>query len=251
MSLGAQEVSPLEMAGAYSTFAADGIHHEPRFVEKVEDRNGKVLLDLRKDKGERVISAQNARVETMVLRQVVERGTGVRARVAKHVVAGKTGTSQAHQNAWFVGYTPQLATAVWMGAPVGNVSMTNVGGIKVVGGSYPARIFSGFMTEALASAPSLTFPAPNPRLIPAGHYIKDDKVSTDGPPTSSVTGTTLKRAPATTTVTAPNTPTTFFDPRTDTTRRRDRPPPPTRDRPTTTERPDCFPFCDGNDPGGN
>ncbi|MEY2569544.1 MAG: hypothetical protein QOE35_4073 [Actinomycetota bacterium] len=252
MSLGAQEVSPLEMAGAYSTFAADGVHHEPRFVDKVEDRSGKILLDLRKDKGDRVIPAQNARVETMVLRQVVERGTGVRARVAKHTVAGKTGTSQAHQNAWFVGYTPQLATAVWMGAPVGNVSMTNVGGIKVVGGSYPARIFSAFMTEALAGAPSVSFPTPNARLIPAGHYIKDDKISTDVAPTSTGgTGTTVKKGPTVTATTLPSSPTTAFDPRTVTTRRRDRPQPPPRDRPTTTQRPDCFPFCDGNDPGAN
>ncbi|MDQ1373337.1 MAG: hypothetical protein QOJ09_675, partial [Actinomycetota bacterium] len=161
MSLGAQEVSPLEMASAYSSFAAEGMHHAARFVDTVADRNGKVLIDLRDDKGERVLSTQNARVETMVLRQVVERGTGVRAHVANRAVAGKTGTSQAHQNAWFVGYTPQLATAVWMGAPIGNVPMNNVGGIKVVGGSYPARIFSAFMTGALDGLSTTSFTAPN------------------------------------------------------------------------------------------
>jgi penicillin-binding protein 1A len=194
-------------------------------------------MDLRKDKGERVISAQNARVETMVLRQVVQRGTAVRARLSKHDAAAKTGTSQAHQNAWLVGYTPQLATAVWMGAPIGNVSMNNVGGVKVTGGSYPARIWHDFMTAALEGAPSLTFPTPNSRLIPSGHYIKDDKISTDGPPTSVAPKVTV------TVTTEPqlSPSSTLFDPRSITTRRRDRPPrtdepPTTRDKP-----PDCFP----------
>ncbi|MEY2475495.1 MAG: hypothetical protein QOG87_810 [Actinomycetota bacterium] len=249
MALGAQEVSPLDMASAYATFAADGIHHDARFVERVEDRDGKEIMDLRKDKGERVMSSQNARVATMVLRQVVSRGTGTRARLAKHDAAGKTGTSQAHQNAWFVGYTPQLSTAVWMGAPVGNVSMYNVGGIKVTGGSYPARIWNGFMTGALEGMAKLSFPAPNARLIPAGHYIKDDKISTDAPPTSAVS--TKPSVTSTPNATIP--PSTIFDP-TDDPRFPQRPPrtPRTTDpSPPTTDRPDCFPFCDEDPPGGN
>ena len=243
MALGAKEVSPLEMASAYGTFAADGIHHDARFVERVEDRDGEEIMDLRSDKGERVISAQNARVETSVLRQVVQRGTGTRARLAKHDAAGKTGTSQAHQNAWFVGYTPQLSTAVWMGAPVGNISMTNVGGIKVTGGSYPARIWNAFMTGALEDEPRISFPTPNGKLIPAGHYIKDDKVSTDAPPTSSV-------GPQSSSVTStpkPTAPPSTLDPRIPTTRVRQRPPRTTD--PPTTDRPDCFPFCDEEPPG--
>ena len=246
MALGAKEVSPLEMASAYATFAADGIRHEARFVERVEDRDGNEIMDLRADKGERVISAQNARVETSVLRQVVQRGTGTRARLAKHDAAGKTGTSQAYQNAWFVGYTPQLSTAVWMGAPVGNVSMTNVGGVRVTGGSYPARIWNAFMTGALEDEPRIGFPAPNSKLIPAGQYIKDDKVSTDAPPTSTVGG------PKSSTVTStpkPTTPPSTLDPRIPTTRVRQRPPRTTD--PPTTDRPDCFPFCDEDRPGGN
>jgi 1A family penicillin-binding protein len=240
MSLGSEEVSPLEMASAYGTFANDGVHQDVRFIEKVVDREGKTVLDLTKQKGKRVISAQNARVETTVLRQVVERGTGVRAKVARHVVAGKTGTSQEHQNAWFVGYTPQLSTAVWMGDPAGNVSMLNVGGVKVAGGTYPARIFSTFMTGALEDEPSLTFTAPNARLIPAGKYIKDDKVSTDPPPPPS----TVFAPSVTVTTAAPQiTSTTRFGPPVVT--RRPRP-----DR-TTTTRPECFPFCDGEDPRNN
>jgi penicillin-binding protein 1A len=237
MSLGAQEVSPLEMASAYSTFANDGVHHEVRFIDKVVDRDGKTVMDLSKDKGKRVLSAQNTRVENMVLRQVIERGTGVRARLPHRVAAGKTGTSQEHQNAWFVGFTPQLTTAVWMGAPVGNIPMTNVGGVKVAGGTYPARIWGAFMTEALAGEPSIAFPAPNARLIPAGKYIKDDKISTDSVPSSS---TKLPPATVTTVATVSIPPTTDFERPVIT--RRPRPPR------TTTTRPECFPFCDNNDP---
>jgi penicillin-binding protein 1A len=203
-------------------------------------------MDLRKNKGERVMSAQNARVATMVLRQVVSRGTGTRARLAKQDAAGKTGTSQAHQNAWFVGYTPQLSTAVWMGAPVGNVSMLNVGGIKVTGGSYPARIWNGFMTSALEDMAKQSFPIPNARLIPAGHYIKDDKISTDPPPTS-----TVSTRPPTTTPSATIPSSTIFDPTDDPRipQRPQRPPRTTDPSPPTTrssdEPPDCWPiYCD-------
>ena len=185
LSLGAQEVTPLEMASAYGTFAADGIHHEPRFIERIEDREGKTVVDEDSD-GDRVIPSQLARVETQVLRRVVEGGTGTRARLPRQQVAGKTGTSQNHENAWFVGYTPHLSTAVWMGAPGANVAMTNVGGIRVTGGSYPARIWHDFMIEALEGQSPRAFPAPNPRLIPAGKYIDDDEISDDPSPTSSV-----------------------------------------------------------------
>jgi len=161
ISLGAEEATPLEMASAYATMAADGYYREPRFVERVLDRNDKVVFE-GPDKGRRAVSVQTARVATSVLQTVVERGTGTRARIPGREVAGKTGTSQEYENAWFVGFTPQLATAVWMGSAEGNVPMANVGGIRVTGGSYPARIWSAFMADALAGQPALPFPAAEP-----------------------------------------------------------------------------------------
>lgn len=161
ISLGAEEATPLEMASAYATMANDGVFHEPRFVSKVLDRNNKVIFE-GPDKGRRAVSPQTARVAISVLRAVVERGTGTRARLPGREVAGKTGTSQDYENAWFVGFTPQLATAVWMGSPEGNVPMTNVGGTRVAGGTYPARIWSAFMADALAGQPALAFPLPEP-----------------------------------------------------------------------------------------
>jgi penicillin-binding protein 1A len=170
MSLGSKEVSPLEMASAYATLANDGVHHKPHFVEKVLDRYGKEVFS-EKDKGERAITPQNARVAIGVLRAVVQRGTGTAAGLAGRDVFGKTGTSENHENAWFVGGTPQLVSAVWMGDPKANTPMLNVGGIRVAGGTYPARIWGAFMGAALKDQPALRFPAPDPKLIPHGKSI--------------------------------------------------------------------------------
>ncbi|HVE46534.1 MAG TPA: PBP1A family penicillin-binding protein [Acidimicrobiales bacterium] len=181
ISLGAEEATPLEMASAYAAIANDGIYHPPSFVEKVADRNGKVLFE-GPLKGTRAVSAQTARVATQVLRAVVDKGTGTAARQRSRQVAGKTGTSQEWENAWFVGYTPQLSTAVWMGSPVGNVPMKNVGGRNVTGGSFPARIWGAYTAAALADVPAVSFPAPNPKLIPKSKFIKDKYSSSSSRP---------------------------------------------------------------------
>ncbi|HET7486807.1 MAG TPA: PBP1A family penicillin-binding protein [Acidimicrobiales bacterium] len=188
ISLGAQEVTPLEMAAAYSTIANDGVYHPPSFIEKVTDRNGKVLFE-GPAKGRRVVSAQVARLAQQVMMTVVEKGTGTAARLPGREVAGKTGTSQEWQNAWFVGYTPQLTTAIWMGSPVGNVPMKGVGGRNVTGGSYPARIFGAYMAEALQGKPAIDFTAPE--KAKAGKYLRDKYSKDDAPPRHSrSTGTT-------------------------------------------------------------
>lgn len=172
ISLGAEEATPLEMAAAYATMANDGVYRPPSFVERVLDRRGRAVFE-GPHRARRAVSAQTARVATQVLRSVVERGTGRAASLPGRQVAGKTGTSQDHENAWFVGITPQLATAVWMGSPVGNVSMLNVGGRKVTGGSYPAEIFGRFMADALDGVEPVSFPSPNLRLVRPGRYLRD------------------------------------------------------------------------------
>ena len=183
ISLGAQEVTPLEMASAYATMANDGVYHAPSFVEKVEDRRGQTVFQGH-DEGSRVVSPQTARVAIKVLETVVQSGTGTRARLRGRQVWGKTGTSQNHENAWFVGSTVQLTTAVWMGAPVGNVPMLNVGGIRVAGGTYPARIWGAYMTEAMKGLPPLTFPPPDYKLIPGGKLIQDKYSEKKAPPST-------------------------------------------------------------------
>jgi 1A family penicillin-binding protein len=159
ITLGTFPVSPLDMASAYATLAADGVHHAPYFVDEVDDAHGKVVFKAN-PKGDQVVSAQNARVETQILTQVVRRGTGTAAAVPNWTVAGKTGTTDENKNAWFVGYTPVLATAVWMGSPAADVPMRDVGGITVFGGTYPARIWEEYMAAALAGVAPVDFPAP-------------------------------------------------------------------------------------------
>jgi penicillin-binding protein 1A len=171
MVIGSEEATPLEMAGAYATLANDGVRHSPTFIDKVLDRNGKEILKV-DDEGKRLLSPEISRVAVQVLKGVVTNGTGTRAQLVRHVSAGKTGTTDDFTNAWFIGFTPQLTTAVWMGSPSGNVPMTNVGGIRVFGGTYPAKIWHDYMTGALDGLPSVDFPAPNPMLVPGGADLR-------------------------------------------------------------------------------
>jgi penicillin-binding protein 1A len=197
ISLGAKEATPLQMASVYGTFANDGVRHEPYFVERVLDRNGKVVLE-GKDEGKRVIDANVARTVTSVLRKVVEEGTGTKARQRDRVVAGKTGTSQEWRNAWFVGYTRELTTAIWMGNPLKDDPMKNVGGIRVTGGSYPATVWGAYMAEAMKGVPATTFPAPDLSKYGKPTAVKLSKESG----TSGGAKTTVRRRPATATTTS-------------------------------------------------
>ncbi len=158
VSLGAIEVRPLDMAAAYATFAADGMYYEPYYIEEVRDRNGKLLFKGATE-GKQVISEKTARLVTQALRGVVSGGTGTRARFADgRQVAGKTGTTDKNRDVWFVGYVPQLSTAVWMGSSKGLESMTNVAGLsQVFGGTFPARIWQAFMGPAMEGKDKETF----------------------------------------------------------------------------------------------
>jgi penicillin-binding protein 1A len=167
MTLGTNTVPPIQMAAAYATLANDGVAHTPHIVERVERRDG-TLVFANDGAARRVLDEQTARVATSVLTQVVARGTGRAAALPDgRPVAGKTGTAQNHQDAWFVGYTPQLATAVWMGDIEGEKPMLNVGGINVTGGSYPARLWQRFMASFHAGQPVAVFPAPGPEAAPS------------------------------------------------------------------------------------
>ena len=159
ITLGADSVSPLDMASAYATLAADGQRHAPTFVAEVLDREGRSIFK-NEPKGEPALSPQIARTVTQVLTQVVQRGTGRAAQIPGWTPAGKTGSTDNNTNAWFVGYTPTLATAVWMGNPDADIPMRRVGGITVFGGTYPARIWKAFMAPALAASPPVGFPPP-------------------------------------------------------------------------------------------
>ncbi|HET6811052.1 MAG TPA: transglycosylase domain-containing protein [Acidimicrobiales bacterium] len=187
MTLGTNDVPPLQMAAAYATLADDGVYHRPHFVTEVDGPGGRPLFR-NGGSGTQVISSQMAREATAVLQQVVVQGTGKAAALpGGRQVAGKTGTTEQFQDAWFVGYTPQLAAAVWMGDLSGEVPMTDVGGISVAGGTYPARIWNAFMAAALQSAPVTPFPAPSSE--PPGVVLASGQPRGAGPPAGPGGGT--------------------------------------------------------------
>jgi penicillin-binding protein 1A len=134
-------VSPLEMASAYATLAAGGIHRDPVSIEKVVFPSGKVdrpqAATVR-----RVLPEPVAYEVTRLLHDNITEGTGTAAYTGCTGQAGKTGTTDEYTDAWFAGYQPNLATAVWVGYPESNdVSMTSVHGITVFGGTFPAEIW--------------------------------------------------------------------------------------------------------------
>lgn len=192
LSLGTLDVSVLEMARAYAGLAGRGALPRVTPIRWVEGRGGKCLLGYRapaktkcqksiKTQPKRVVEENTVDVLTRSLETVVEYGTGTSAAIGQPA-AGKTGTTQDNRDAWFAGYTPQLATVVWMGYPVeagpdrkrgtkddvsplmqaceSGARCRPVHGIDVTGGSFPASIWSAFMTAALEGLEIASFTTP-------------------------------------------------------------------------------------------
>ena len=162
LPLGTSEVSPLEMASAYGTFANLGINMSPRPITSIE-APGKAKFDTT-PRLTRAIDPGVAYLVTQILSGVIAQGTGTRAQIGRPA-AGKTGTTDDYADAWFVGYTPELVTAVWVGYPQGRIPMRNVHGIRVFGGTFPAMIWKEFMSRSLADTPPTEFPLPQSDLI--------------------------------------------------------------------------------------
>ncbi|GHF62573.1 carboxypeptidase [Streptomyces mashuensis] len=150
---GADGMSPLTMASAYATFANKGTYCTPVLVESATDPNGKALR-VPKSKCSRAMSEQTADTVNTLLQGVVEDGTGKEAGLSGRDSAGKTGTTDERRAAWFVGYTPNMAGAVWVGGPGNKVEMENItiGGVyhdKVYGADTPGPIWRDAMNGAL------------------------------------------------------------------------------------------------------
>ncbi|MEI8392393.1 MAG: transglycosylase domain-containing protein [Actinomycetes bacterium] len=167
---GANEMSPLDMASGAQTLANNGIHMQPYYVERIEGPQGTVYQH--QDDGVAVLTAEAAAKTTSILTGVLISGTARRSQLNGRVAAGKTGTQDNNTNSWMVGYTPDLVTAVWVGHPDLYLPMVNipefvaVGVPRVLGGTFPSRIWKATMDAALAGRPSSVFatPVPNPRL---------------------------------------------------------------------------------------
>ncbi|MGW5677537.1 transglycosylase domain-containing protein [Streptomyces sp. NPDC003860] len=170
LTLGSEGMSPLTMASAYAAFANRGTYCTPVAVESIETADGK-KLDPPKSTCARAMSEQTADTVSALLKGVVsDQGTGGTAGLKGRDNAGKTGTTDERKNAWFVGYTPNLAGAVWVGSPTQQVKMFNVsiGGRfkpKVFGGDVPGSVWRDAMTDALKDKDRLSF---TPVNIPDG-----------------------------------------------------------------------------------
>ena len=203
-ALGAQEVSPLDMASAYGVFATNGLRQPASPVLWVKNSQGEFLEDNRQRQPERVLDERVAYNVTDILKGVISRGTGTRADIGRPA-AGKTGTAQEWRDAWFVGYTPELSTSVWIGDKTKPTSLFDIKGVRrVTGGSIPAETWNAFMSEALADVAPSDFnepppPAPPPRPPRASPPPPAITIAPQTTPTTrSITTTTL---PPTTTTT--------------------------------------------------
>src|SRR5581483_4242809 len=157
IGLGGEWTTPLDMARAYTTFADGGkrvdgslFGNEPRAVECLADTQGHCTTDNKPVEQREVLTPEQDEVLNQLLQGVVTSGTGKAAALPGRQVAGKTGTTSNYGDAWFVGYTPQLVTAVWVGYPTSEQPMlAEFHGQPVAGGTYPALIWKAFMEKAL------------------------------------------------------------------------------------------------------
>jgi membrane peptidoglycan carboxypeptidase len=187
-SIGISDPSAIRMAGAYATFAASGQKREPYSVKKVTSKDGTVFTH--EDKPEQTFSSKVADNVTDVLKTVVQKGTGTNAQLPGRDVAGKTGTTDGNKSAWFVGYTPQLSTAITMFRYDDDetkknrtfLEMYGTGGQKKIhGASFPAQIWHDYMAEALKGQKALKFNAPEP----IGEVVNDVPSPTPTPTVSN------------------------------------------------------------------
>ncbi|KRD47146.1 hypothetical protein ASE27_01725 [Oerskovia sp. Root918] len=175
MIIGTQNSSPLQMAAAFATFASGGTYCEPVAITSVVDPNGKELEVPSANCNPNALDPAVANTVTYALQGVMTQGSGKNSQLADRPSAGKTGTAQLNTHNWFVGYTPQLATAVWIGNAETDVQMRSngrgrfyingVGKQWWFGSDLAAPMWKNYMTAALDGAPVVEFPGPDPKLL--------------------------------------------------------------------------------------
>lgn len=208
---GANEMSPLDMASGAQTLANGGVHMRPYYIERIEGPDG--VLFQHSDAGVQVLTPEaNARTVN-ILEGVLISGTARRSQLEGRVSAGKTGTQDNNTNAWMVGFTPELTTAVWVGHPDLYLPMNGIpefvaaGVDRVIGGTFPARIWKSTMDGALAGKPATLFPTPPPnaRASMRLYLPETDCPTVVTAPTTAPTATTIPGDPGVSTTLAPTT----------------------------------------------
>jgi penicillin-binding protein 1A len=152
IALGTSEVSMLELVGAYAPFANGGFAVQPHVIERISGGNGKVLYTRNEQQLGRIIEARYVAMMNTMMQETLTIGTAHKAALPGWPAAGKTGTSQDFRDAWFIGYTGYLVTAVWLGNDDGSPTK------KVTGGSLPVEIWSRFMRDAHQGVPVASLP---------------------------------------------------------------------------------------------
>jgi penicillin-binding protein 1A len=162
IALGTSEVSMLELAAAYAPFANGGFQVKPWLVRRITTAQGDILYERKAEEMPVVVSPRELGMMNAMLKSAVQSGTGSAAQVEGHEIAGKTGTTQNSRDAWFIGYSASIVTAVWYGNDDGAPMK------KVTGGGIPSETFATFMTKAHEGLPSAALPGfyERPALTP-------------------------------------------------------------------------------------
>jgi penicillin-binding protein 1A len=176
LALGTSGASPLEMAGAFATFATGGIHHKPFWIARVEDGQGRILEE-HLVSGQRVLDPALSYQMIDMMRGVIDEGSGAVVRRAGFTLpaAGKTGTTSNFHDAWFIGFTPTLCTSVWVGFDRGR-PLRDTNGVGITGGRGAAPIWGRFMQQAMEGEPARDF------TIPEGIHMEVVDPQTGRPP---------------------------------------------------------------------
>jgi penicillin-binding protein 1A len=196
ITLGSVGFTPLELTDVYATLASGGIHHAPQAFVSVRGPHNKQLGKITTS-GRRILDSNIDAEISYALQGVITHGTGTAAAISR-TAAGKTGTAENYQDAWFCGYVPQLATCVWVGYPGGEIPLVNVEGVyDVFGGTLPAAIWHDFMDPAVAPLPVEGFATPTiggTIINGSGTYSYAPTPYTT-PTTTAATTTTAQKAP--------------------------------------------------------
>jgi penicillin-binding protein 1A len=192
IALGTSEVSPLELTGAYATFANGGNAVAPHVIQSITD-GGKLLYRHPQGRLGQVVDPVNVAMMNGMMAETLAIGTARKASLPGWRAAGKTGTSQDFRDAWFIGYTAHLVTGVWLGNDDGSPTK------HVTGGSLPVEIWSDFMRSAHEGVPVETLPMQNGLGILSGLFDRRAPQATDGaaplPPAPVQTSAARSREP--------------------------------------------------------
>jgi len=191
LALGAADLTLMEHTSAFTVFPDDGIHIEPYYIRRVTTYDG-ALLEEQRPKVTDVIPPEVARTMTAMLEEVVQFGTGVRAKELGRPSAGKTGTTNDFTDAWYIGFTPQLTAGVWVGNDDKRVSL----GKKETGARAALPIWLEFMQQAMQGMPVEDFPNVVPLEKQVGaHAVQVDTPDTAPPADAAEQGLTENKAP--------------------------------------------------------